>query len=69
MQIMNITLNGNPETVSEQITLDELTGQMDLSGKRYAVEVNEQLIPRSQHAEYKLQEADKVEIVQAIGGG
>ncbi len=66
---MNIILNGISESVSEQITLGELTERMDLSGKRYAVEVNEQLIPRSQHAEHRLMEADKVEIVQAIGGG
>lgn len=69
MPNMNIILNGTPETVPEQCTLAELTRSLDLSDKRYAVEINEQLIPRSQHENYQLQESDKVEIVQAIGGG
>ena len=66
---MNIILNGASKTVPEQFTLAELTLSLDLSDKRYAVEINEQLIPRSRHQEHKLQEDDKVEIVQAIGGG
>ena len=66
---MNIILNGETETIPEQLTLVELIQNMNLSGKRYAIEVNERLIPRSQHGERKLLEGDKVEIVQAIGGG
>ena len=69
MPNMNIILNGATETIPEQITLTELIQNMDLSGKRYAVEINEQLIPRSRHAEHRLQEGDNVEVVQAIGGG
>lgn len=69
MPNMNIILNGTPETVKAQITLTELTDSLDLSGKRYAIEINEHLIPRSRHPEYKLQEGDTVEVVQAIGGG
>ena len=66
---MNIILNGATETIPEQITLAELIRNMDLSGKRYAVEINKQLIPRSRHAEHRLQKGDNVEVVQAIGGG
>lgn len=66
---MNIILNGETETIPEQFTLMDLIHSQNLSGKRYAIEVNEQLIPRSQHEEHKLLEGDKVEIVQAIGGG
>ena len=66
---MNIILNGATETIPEQLTLAELIRNMDLSGKRYAVEINEQLIPRSRHDEHRLQEGDNVEVVQAIGGG
>ena len=42
---------------------------MNLLKKRYAVEINQQIIPKSQHAEYRLNPADRVEIVHAIGGG
>jgi sulfur carrier protein len=69
MPNMNIILNGSPATIQEQITLAELTHDLNLPGKRYAVEINEQLIPRSRHDEHRLKEGDNVEIVQAIGGG
>ncbi len=66
---MNIILNGTTETAPEQITLAQFIERLDLTGKRYAVEINERLVPHSQHAEYKLHEDDKIEVVQAIGGG
>lgn len=66
---MQIQVNGEPRTVSEGATLADLIGQMALTGKRIAVEVNAEIIPRSQHGETLLQSGDQVEIVQAIGGG
>ena len=41
----------------------------DVAGKRLAVEVNEEVVPRSEHGEYCLRDGDRVEIVHAIGGG
>ncbi len=43
--------------------------ELDLSNKRLAVEVNLNIVPRSQFAEYFLQAGDKVEIIHAIGRG
>ena len=45
---------------------------LDESGygvRRVAVEVNREIVPRSLHAQHALREGDRVEIVQAIGGG
>ncbi|MEP2249791.1 sulfur carrier protein ThiS, partial [Marinobacter sp.] len=36
---------------------------------RFAVEVNEDIVPRSQHATFSLIYGDRVEVVHAIGGG
>ncbi len=66
---MNISVNGEKTSVDDNLTLAALIDGMTLEGTRYAVEVNEELIPRSQHAEHLLHEGDAVEIVQAIGGG
>ena len=66
---MQITLNGRLYTLDDKPTLDELIASLGLAGKRYAVEINECIVPRSQHAETHLQDGDKVEIIQAIGGG
>lgn len=65
---MNITLNGEPFKL-ESPALVALIEGMSLQGKRYAIEVNEEIIPRSEHADFALSEGDKVEVVQAIGGG
>jgi sulfur carrier protein len=47
----------------------DLIDQLSLTGKRLAVEVNEDIVPRSQHAERRLNDGDRVEVVHAIGGG
>jgi sulfur carrier protein len=39
------------------------------AGKRVAVEVNLEIVPRSVHATHLLADGDRVEIVHAIGGG
>ncbi|RMG34544.1 MAG: sulfur carrier protein ThiS [Gammaproteobacteria bacterium] len=66
---MQILLNGETRTVDDAITLATLVEQLDLSGKRIAIEVNGELVPRSEHADHRIAAGDRVEIVQAIGGG
>lgn len=67
--MMQIMLNGDPRTVVEGATVASLIEQLDLVGKRLAVEVNEEVVPRSRHGERALASGDQVEIVHAIGGG
>ena len=66
---MHIYLNGDALPVSKQITVTALVQQLDLANQRFAVEVNEELVPRSGFDDFQLQPGDRVEIVQAIGGG
>jgi sulfur carrier protein len=66
---MHILINGETQQVTDAITLAGLVAELDLAGKRIAVEVNEELVPRSAHDDCVLKEGDHVEIVQAIGGG
>lgn len=66
---MNVTVNGDLVQVSAGCTLVELLEQLGLSGKRVAVELNEEVVPRSEHVAAVLQDADQLEIVHAIGGG
>jgi len=65
---MQIQLNGKPFDATSP-SLANLIEQLELAGKRYAVEVNEELVPRAEHATHQLSAGDRVEIVQAIGGG
>ncbi|MDH5393234.1 MAG: sulfur carrier protein ThiS [Gammaproteobacteria bacterium] len=66
---MNIILNGKSLSVADQCTISDLIEQLELTEKRLAVEVNLDIIPRSEHNMHQLNANDKVEIVHAIGGG
>lgn len=49
--------------------LSDLMTDLSLTGRRLAVEVNQQIIPRGEHKQYQLKTNDQIEIVHAIGGG
>jgi sulfur carrier protein len=66
---MEIFLNGKSHTIANSLSINALLSQLDLTKSRVAVEVNQEIIPRGQHAETLLQENDVVEIIHAIGGG
>lgn len=66
---MDITLNGETRDVPAESTIADLVENLQLAGKRFAVEINQQIIPRSMHATHRLNAQDRVEIVHAIGGG
>jgi len=60
---------GDIKEIQENYTVAELLAELKIEGKRLAVEINEEIIPRSQFEHKILSTGDKVEIVQAIGGG
>ncbi|MDN6322769.1 MAG: sulfur carrier protein ThiS [Halomonas sp.] len=66
---IQIRLNGEPHTLSSGLTAADLVEQLGLGGRRIAVEINEEIVPRSQHADTRLVDGDHVEVVHAIGGG
>ncbi|MCB1740349.1 MAG: sulfur carrier protein ThiS [Gammaproteobacteria bacterium] len=66
---MQITLNGKSRALRNGSTIADLVQALELVGKRLAVEVNEEVIPRSEHPKCVLNDGDRVEIVHAIGGG
>jgi sulfur carrier protein len=66
---MNITVNGEPRHLDGSVTVADLVDELDLSGRRIAVEVNEELVPRSTFSQHRLEDGDRIEIVHAIGGG
>jgi sulfur carrier protein len=66
---MQIIVNGHPAEVPEGISMAGLIERLELSGRRLAVEVNEELVPRSRFAEHRLASGDRVEIIHAVGGG
>ena len=66
---MRIDVNGETREFPENLSVAGLLDAMGLTGKRLAVEVNADIVPKSRHAETRLNPGDRVEIVHAIGGG
>jgi sulfur carrier protein len=66
---MQITVNGRATEIPEEIDMAALIDHLGLAGRRLAVEVNEELVPRSRFAGHRLVADDKVEIIHAVGGG
>lgn len=66
---MQVMINGEYQTYDDEINIATLLQRSGLTGKRLAVEVNEHIIPKSLHTDTVIIDGDKVEIIQAIGGG
>jgi sulfur carrier protein len=66
---MQITVNGQPQQLATKATITQLLAELGLDHKRIAIEVNKDVISRSNHNEFRLSEGDYVEIIQAVGGG
>lgn len=66
---MRIQLNGESFELPDGQTVADLLSRLDLTGRRVAVELNLDIVPRSQHGETVLREGDNLEVVHAIGGG
>jgi len=67
--MMQILVNGEPRSVAPGLTAAQLVELLELGGHRLAMEVNREILPRSQYAAHQLRDGDRIEIVQAIGGG
>ncbi|NNM52591.1 MAG: sulfur carrier protein ThiS [Pseudomonadales bacterium] len=66
---LSVVLQGSPTELEDGISLADLIIQLGLTGRRMAVEINAELVPRSLHADTLLKAGDHIEIVHAIGGG
>ena len=66
---MKIFVNGTPTEIPLDLNIYMLLDQLDVQKKHIAIEVNENIIFKTDWESTKLEEGDKIEIVKAIGGG
>ena len=64
-----LQVNGEPHRVAAGCTVAELLTTLSLAGKRVAVAVNREVVPRSTFGSHALADGDRVEILEAVGGG
>jgi sulfur carrier protein len=70
---MKILLNGESKEVTS-LNFDELLSELsstgvELKGKRFAIEQNGEIVPRTNYLSTPIKEGDQIEIVHFVGGG
>jgi len=66
---VNLTLNGNTRNYPPLATLPELLQHLQLDPMRVAIEHNGAIVPQNSFAATALNDGDRLEIVQFVGGG
>jgi sulfur carrier protein len=66
---VTITLNGETRDLDMSVDLAQLVDDLSLPSKRIAVELNGLVILRSDWAETRVGDGDKIEVVHFVGGG
>ena len=66
---MRVFVNGESREVQDNPSLAELISQLDLPAARIAVELNREVVRRSEWGGTMLRYDDRVEIVHFVGGG
>jgi sulfur carrier protein len=64
-----ISVNGEEHVIPTASTVGDLLVRLSLEGKRIAVAINRAVVPRSEFASHRLTAGDRVEILEAVGGG
>ncbi len=67
--LMTLHINGEPREFSDGLTVATLVAQLGMKPDRVAVELNLQIVPRSQWEATMLKQGDKLEVVHFVGGG
>lgn len=67
---MHIQVNGVQRELPAVATVADLLTSLDVGGsRRFAVEINGTVVPRSEHSSRRIAEGDRIELIGAVGGG
>jgi thiamine biosynthesis protein ThiS len=66
---MKVFVNGDEKDFSSEISLADLITHLDLPGARIAIELNREVVRRSDWDSTMLKDEDRIEIVHFVGGG
>lgn len=67
--MIEFVLNGQAQQRPAPLSVADLLVELELAGKRLAVEKDGLIVPRSQHGETLVEAGSRIEIVVAVGGG
>jgi len=66
---MTVTVNGEIRTIEEGTTMQQLLQQLNLEGKVMAAAVNMNIVKQNVWDQHVLNDGDKLELLDFVGGG
>ena len=66
---MRVQVNGEAREIADTLNLSELVSELSLAPERVAIELNKQVVRRTQWPETMLADGDRIEIIHFVGGG
>ncbi|MFH2007823.1 MAG: sulfur carrier protein ThiS [bacterium] len=67
--MISITCNGQTRELSESLSVSQLVDELGVGAKRFAVELNREVVSKDRLGDVLLQDGDEVNIVTLVGGG
>jgi thiamine biosynthesis protein ThiS len=69
VQTIEITVNGEPQKLPGQQTVESLLRELGVRADRVAVELNRKIVSKNQWASTPVETGAALEIVEFVGGG
>ena len=66
---IQIYINGKKKNINSNCNLIDILKEYSLINKLVAVEINQEVIPKSNYKTRKINKNDRIEILELIGGG
>jgi len=66
---MQITVNGEKQETSDQMTVAQLLEKLDIDPEAVVIERNLDILSLEDHAKTVLEEGDSIEIIRMVDGG
>ena len=67
--LATILVNGESVEIPATCTVEKLLSVLEMSGRRVAVALNRDVVPRSSYASVTVAAGDRIELLEAVGGG
>ena len=68
-ELAGVVVNGEASALAPGSTVAELLSRLELGDRKVAVALNRNVVPRSRYSATTLDAGDRVEILEAVGGG
>ena len=69
LPLLELLVNGDPRAVPAGCSVSTLIESLGLGDRRVAIALNRSVVPRSEYGSTPLAAGDRVEILEAVGGG